>query len=155
MRSLQLVFVFTLLCSSFKLQANENPKRDINAILKYAEKFMGTPYQYGGTTPNAFDCSGFVRYVFNHFGYELTQASFDLPENGYKLPVSDLSAGDLIFFRKNKSYESGIGHVGIVVKHDNDGISFIHASTSRGVVVSSLRKENYFKSRAEGGVRLW
>lgn len=155
MRTLQISIILTLIFSSFSIQANENPRRDVNAILKYAKKFKGTPYLYGGTTPDAFDCSGFVRYVFNHFGHDLTQASFGLPENGYKLPVSDLSAGDLIFFRKNSDYSSSIGHVGIVVKHDNDGISFIHASTSRGVIVSSLREETYFKVRAEGGVRLW
>ncbi|SOE23096.1 NlpC/P60 family protein [Spirosomataceae bacterium TFI 002] len=155
MRSLQITLIITFLVSSFSLQANELPKKDINAILKYAKKFKGTPYQFGGTTPSAFDCSGFVRYVFNHFGYELTQASYNLPDNGYKLPVSDLSAGDLIFFRKSSSYQSPIGHVGIVVKNDNDGVHFIHASTSRGVIVSSLNEESYFKLRAEGGVRLW
>jgi cell wall-associated NlpC family hydrolase len=155
MRFLQIALIFTFSISLFVVQATEIPKKDVNAILKYAKKFKGTPYQFGGTTPDAFDCSGFVRYVFNHFGYELSQASYDLPENGYKLPVSDLSAGDLIFFRKSSNYKSPIGHVGIVVNHDEDGVHFIHASTSRGVIVSSLREESYFKVRAEGGVRLW
>jgi cell wall-associated NlpC family hydrolase len=154
MRSIKFILLFTFFAPSFAVSATEIPQKDIKAILKFAKKFKGTPYKYGGTTPSAFDCSGFVRYVFNNFGYELSQASYDLPENGYKLPVSDLSAGDLIFFRKNKSYESAIGHVGIVVKHDDDGIFFIHASSSRGVIVSSLKEETYFKSRAEGGVRL-
>lgn len=155
MRKITIILTISLLMSGMSSFGNEIPEKDVNKLLQFAKKFMGTPYLYGGTTPKAFDCSGYVRYVFNHFGYELKQASYDLPEEGTKLPVSDLSAGDLIFFRKSTSYKSPIGHVGIVVKHDDEGIKFIHASTSRGVIVSSLDKETYFKARAEGGVRLW
>ena len=154
MRALKITLIISILAGSFSTFATENPPKDIKAILKYAKKFRGTPYRFGGTTPKAFDCSGFVRYVYNHFGYELKEASYGLTEHGYKLPISDLSAGDLIFFRKSSSYKSPIGHVGIVVERNDDGITFIHASTSRGVIVSSLNEETYFKVRAEGGVRL-
>lgn len=134
--------------------AEDTPKRDIKSLLKFAKKFQGVPYKYGGTSPSAFDCSGFVRYVFNHFGHALYQPSYDLVGVGYQLPVSDLKAGDLIFFRKSPSYKSRINHVGIVVKSKGGDVIFIHASTSRGITISSLNEETYFKSRVEGGVRL-
>lgn len=130
------------------------PEENVEELLNYARSFEGTPYKYGGTTPKAFDCSGFVRYVYNNFGYELKQASHGLAFEGFQLPVSDLAPGDLIFFRKDPNYKSAIGHVGIVLENNQKGILFIHASSSRGVIISNLGKETYFLKRVEGGVRI-
>jgi len=98
------------------------------SIVRYARHFLGVPYVYGGSTPHGFDCSGFTRYVFAHFGVSLphyTYAQYDL---GHRVSRWALRAGDLVFF-------DGVGHVGLYIGHN----LFIHAPHSgTSVSVASL-----------------
>ncbi|KQS90254.1 NlpC/P60 family protein [Chryseobacterium sp. Leaf394] len=108
----------------------------IDNILTEAETYLGTPYRYGGTTRNGIDCSAFVLSVFG------AAASLTLPrvaasqaQEGESIDRTELQKGDLVFF----SHGRRISHVGIVESISEDGdIKFIHAATSRGVMVSSL-----------------
>ena len=79
------------------------------AIVSYAVKFVGVPYVWGGSSPSGFDCSGFVAYVYAHFGVYLPHSSS--MQYGYGSPVaqSQLKPGDLVFFY------SPIHHVGIAL----------------------------------------
>lgn len=79
-------------------------------IINYAETLMGTPYVWGGTSPGGFDCSGFVQYVFGHFGINLNRTSEDQFAEGVPISASDLQPGDLVFF---STYAPGASHVGI------------------------------------------
>lgn len=110
------------------------PGGRIQAVLKRAMGLLGTPYRWGGTSPDAgFDCSGLVNYVFRTtLGIELPRVSRDMANNGVKVERSALSAGDLVFFgRRGKR----VDHVGIYV---GDG-RFVHApSKGRDVTVSRL-----------------
>lgn len=70
-----------------------------NNIVNYALSFLGVPYVWGGTTPSGFDCSGFVQYVYAHFGINIPRISQD--QQNYGIPVKDrknLQPGDLVFF---------------------------------------------------------
>lgn len=116
------------------LAAREEPPSRIQAVLQRAMGLLGTPYRWGGTSPDSgFDCSGLVNYVFRTtLGIELPRVSRDMASNGEKVERAALAAGDLVFFgRRGKR----VDHVGIYL---GDG-RFVHAPrTGRDVTVSSL-----------------
>jgi cell wall-associated NlpC family hydrolase len=103
--------------------------REQAKIVSFARRFVGVRYVYGGTSPRTgFDCSGFTRFVYAHFGISLPHysvAQFDL---GRRVSRAGLRPGDLVFF-------SGLGHVGLYV----GGGRFIHAPhTGTDVQIDSL-----------------
>ncbi|AOR65810.1 endopeptidase [Pectobacterium wasabiae] len=100
-----------------------------------------TPYRYGGLDRNGVDCSGFVYLTFrDKFGMQLPRTTEEQTELGERIDRDNLLPGDLVFF-KTGSGGSGL-HVGIYDKDDQ----FIHASTSQGVIRSSL--DNVYWKRA-------
>lgn len=108
----------------------------IGKVLAYANEFVGVRYVYGGKSPKGFDCSGYVGYVYKHFGIKLNSSSAGMYSNGTKVSKSQLKAGDLLFFDASSRGKAGsIDHVGIYLGNNK----FIHASTSnRKVIVQSL-----------------
>lgn len=112
-------------------------------IVQTANTFMGTPYVWGGTTPSGFDCSGFVRYLYEAKGIDLPRTSVQMyDEAGTR--VMDLKAGDLVFFASGS-----VNHVGIYLGNDQ----FISATTSKGVRIDSLAS-SYWGSRYVGAKRV-
>lgn len=110
------------------------------------QDWRGAPYRYGGMSRGGVDCSGFVLMTFrDKFDLQLPRETRMLAEIGTKIDKDDLLPGDLVFF-KTGSGESGL-HVGI---YDTDN-QFIHASTSRGVMRSSLDnvywRKNFWQAR--------
>lgn len=110
--------------------------KTIDGILEEAETYLGTPYRYGGTTRRGIDCSAFVLSVFGAAaGLTLPRVAASQAQEGESVDRGDLQKGDLIFF----SHGRRISHVGIVESVTEEGeIKFIHAATSKGVMVSSL-----------------
>lgn len=102
-------------------------------IADYALQYVGAPYRWGGVDPSTgFDCSGFVYYVYKHFGYSLNRVASEQALNGKHVETADLQPGDLLCFYSGSSY---IGHVGIYVGNN----LFVHAATSStGVITSEL-----------------
>lgn len=97
-----------------------NPLRQ--RIVDYAAQFLGVPYVYGGSTPKGFDCSGLVKYVYEHFDFSLARTSAKQYSTSVtKISKSELQLGDLVFFSGDTP--GRVGHVGIYV---GDG-KFIHA----------------------------
>lgn len=119
----------------------------IDAMIKYAKSFLGTPYKYSGTTPSGFDCSGFINYVMGDFGFELTRTSYGLAELGETVRLSDIQPGDLLFFKGRNVNSSSVGHVAMVVEVIGSQIKMIHSSTSRGVVVENFNASSYYVPR--------
>lgn len=111
-------------------------EKTIDDILGEANTYLGTPYRFGGTTRSGIDCSAFVLNVFGETtGIELPRVAAEQAQLGERVEKQELQKGDLVFF----SQGGRISHVGIVQEVSADGdIKFIHAATSRGVMISSL-----------------
>ncbi|MDQ7095658.1 NlpC/P60 family protein [Desulfosporosinus sp. PR] len=99
--------------TSGKLTAPVKLNGTVGELLSFAESFLGSPYVWGGTTPNpGFDCSGLVQYVYAHFGIKLNRVTWDQYQEGQPVSANNLLPGDLVFF---STYAPGASHVGIYV----------------------------------------
>lgn len=94
-------------------------------IVQCAQTYIGCKYVYGANGPSTFDCSGFVKYIYAQFGYNLNRTATDQLENGISVEKSSLQPGDLVFFRSSGT-EKPVSHVGMYI----GGGDFIHASTN-------------------------
>ncbi|ARD48991.1 endopeptidase Spr precursor [Sporosarcina sp. P37] len=117
------------------------------SLMSTARDYLGTPYRLGGTTPTAFDCSGYTQYVFKKEGLSIPRTTGQQMATGTPVSKSNLEVGDLVFFNTSGR---GVSHVGIYSGSNN----FIHASVSKGVMVSSLDDPYYWKSRYIGARRV-
>lgn len=117
------------------------------------KEYLGTPYRRGGASKKGMDCSGFARTVYDQLlGLDLPHSSGDQFRSSelQKIDARELQAGDLVFFagQSKKKKQKRINHVGVYL---SDG-QFIHASSSEGIIVSSL-DEVYWKKRFVGSKR--
>ena len=117
----------------------------INPALKQqVTEWMGVPYKYGGNTKKGTDCSGFITQVFvSVFNKKLPRSAAQMHAQASSVKASRLQEGDLVFFKINSAETS---HAGIYL---NNGY-FVHASTSRGVMISNL-EEAYWKRYFDSG----
>lgn len=113
------------------------------ALVAEAESWLGTPYLYAGAQKGVgADCSGLVMKVFESAaGFELPRNSAKQAEFCSRLEREDVQPGDLVFFATGKNHEK-VNHVGIMVDADR----FIHASSSKGVCVSSMASDYYVRA---------
>ena len=130
--------------------AKEAGKADASVkdrLLRVAQRMLSVPYRYGGTTLWGLDCSGFVQKTFAFLNLDLPRSAREQYREGAKVAKSDLSPGDLVFFRTYAKYPS---HVGIYLGDNR----FVHASSrDRKVTVESLDTPYYMK-RYIGAKRL-
>ncbi len=150
-----LIFLSTFLIScgsSRKTTSTTNVEKTSNkfnskkseAIVKYAKSFNGTKYKFGGTTKKGMDCSGLVYISYKKEDITLPRVSRDMASKGKRVSLSKTNKGDLLFFKTNKN-KNTINHVGLVVENKKGEIFFIHATSSLGVIISSL-EERYWKN---------
>lgn len=118
---------------------SENPLG--SEIAEYAKNFLGCPYVYGGNGPDVFDCSGFVKYVYNQFGYNLNRVASDQLQNGVPVEMNALQPGDLVFFRSPGTVQAA-SHVGLYLGDDQ----FIHASTNKYMVQINTLSTGYYST---------
>ncbi len=106
-------------------------------IVSYAKNFIGVPYVWGGSSPSGFDCSGFVQYVYRHFGISLPRTTYSQVAMGRSVSRSELQPGDLVFFRS-------AGHVGIYVGNE----TYIHApQTGRTISIDNMSGRSLYAAR--------
>jgi cell wall-associated NlpC family hydrolase len=127
-----------------QLLARQRAERRFGArVVKYARRFVGVPYAWGGASPRTgFDCSGFVRYVYKRFGISLPHSSYGDLSRGRAVLRKHLLPGDLVFF-------AGGSHVGIYVGSNRE----IDAPHS-GAVVHISTMSDWYSSEYDGGRRL-
>ena len=111
----------------------------IDEIINTALGFSGVRYRYGGTNENGLDCSGLLYVSFKAHDVSLPRVSHEMAEEGRRIRIRDVEKGDLLFFTTTRRGRK-INHVGLVVEVTGDDIKFIHSTSSRGVIVSSLHE---------------
>ncbi len=126
-----------------KVNANTKPSEEAEDIVKYAKTFDGTRYKYGGTTKRGMDCSGLIYTSFKKHDVNVPRTTTSLKSTGSWIDLKDVNVGDLIFFATNKNSRN-VNHVGIVTNVRTGNVEFIHASSSKGVMVSSLAERYWY-----------
>ena len=116
------------------------------AALAAAETRIGAPYRYGGSGPDAFDCSGLVAYAYGRAGVDLPRTAAQQFAIARPVPRRDLRPGDLVFFRLTGR---DVSHVGIYAGEGR----FVHAPQSGGTVRVARLDDEWFQERYAGGGR--
>jgi cell wall-associated NlpC family hydrolase/soluble lytic murein transglycosylase-like protein len=120
------------------------------AAIAEAKKYLGTPYLYGGETPETgFDCSGLLQWAYKAAGIEIPRVAADQMqfEGGVKVGREDLRPGDLVGFADGSGY---VHHIGMYLGDDK----FIHAPHTGDVVRIASLGEPYYAGQFMGGLRL-
>lgn len=137
----------TPLPASGKLAPNGQtilPPSKVEPLISTAKSYIGVPYQFGGTTPKAFDCSGYLQYIFARHGISIPRTADEQYKLGLRTKSSkELVPGDLVFF---ETYEKGASHCGLYLGSGE----FIHTSSSKGVRIDKL-SDSYWSPRFLGG----
>lgn len=140
-------FVISLIGTE-NIQAEETKEVKIeDQLISNAKTHLGSPYLFGGTSHEGFDCSGFSQVVFKQTGIDIPRTTGEQFEMGTSVKKEDLQKGDLIFF---ETIRKGPSHLGIYIG-DN---KFIHSSSSKGVAISKLDDPYYWGSRYLGARRV-
>lgn len=125
-------------------------------VINYASRFLGTRYVLGAMGPKAFDCSGFIGYVYKNFGITLNRTSRQQYLQGEKVSLGNLRPGDLLFFSSRSSGRGNVGHVAMVTEVNSDGsCKFIHASSGKGkVTYQNFPDGGYYERNFVGARRI-
>lgn len=118
-------------------------ERDKQKLLADAKYFKGGRYVWGGTTPEGFDCSGYVQYLYKKNNISLPRTAWAQSQKGEVVELENLEKGDLLFFLTDKKRGIPVTHVGIYIGNGN----FIHAaSKKKGIIISPLTHGSYAKT---------
>ena len=123
----------------------ESSKSKAEHIIDYSKQFEGVRYKWGGTTKKGMDCSGLVYESFKAYNVILPRISRDMAKRGNKIKLKNVHKGDLLFFKTGNKRNS-VNHVGLIVDIRNNDIKFIHATTSKGVIISGLNERYWLNA---------
>jgi len=125
-------------------QSNQNNSSTLNRLYTQYRGWKGTPYKYGGLSKRGVDCSGFIYQSYKDvFNISLPRSTTEQVKQGKRVYINQLHAGDLVFFKTGRN----VRHVGIYLEKGK----FVHASSSKGVIISSMHtgywKDSYWQAR--------
>lgn len=112
-------------------------------MVVYAKSLVGVKYKWAGNSPDGFDCSGFVGYVFQKYGFALPRSASDQLAQAKKLKLDEAFMGDLVFFASG----STISHVGLVISEKGKDLMMVHSSTSKGVIITDIPSSSYWQGK--------
>lgn len=138
------IFASFMIVSGIGAQSIEAASQ--SQITATANKYIGVPYVYGGTTTGGFDCSGYTQFVFKKLGISLNRTAASQYTQGTAVSKSNLQVGDLVFFNTTGKSAS---HVGIYMGNNK----FVHAGSSTGVTMASLN-DSYWVNKYNGARRV-
>ena len=134
-------------CAPFQRETPGGPAASTGAVaLLTAQSRIGTPYRYGGSGPDAFDCSGLVAYSYRQAGVTVPRTTAQQYAVARPVPQRDLRPGDLVFFRLSGRE---VSHVGI---YAGDG-QFVHAPQTGGQVRTANLDDEWYRERYAGAGR--
>ncbi|MEZ4722335.1 MAG: NlpC/P60 family protein [Flavobacteriales bacterium] len=126
------------------MNVNEKDITNLN-LYRFVDQWEGTPYKYGGTTPNGVDCSGFVCALYSDVYHKpIPRTTSEIEGSTKNISRSGLKEGDIVIFDINGKKNA---HVGVYLLNGH----FVHASSSKGVIVSELSNPYYNKAFNRGG----
>ena len=128
--------------------AHRPPAPRADSLVRFALAQLGSPYHYAGISPGTgFDCSGFIYYVFGHFGVATPHATSSLIGAGRPVPRAQARPGDIVVFTGTAAGSTTPGHAGIVVSAPGETpLRFVHSSSARresGVKISQVEYSGY------------
>lgn len=121
-----------------------------DSIVSFAQHHLGIPYLYAGASVKGFDCTGFVYFVFNHFGIKTSRSSSGFENVGGAIEKEKAQKGDIILFTGTNSEIRKVGHAGIVYSNADGTLSFIHSSSSKnhyGVTITNFTESAGYQKR--------
>lgn len=139
MKKIILLIVILILsaCSSTNTRRNRKVELRREKIMAFHSQWKGVAYRLGGNTKNGIDCSALMQILYrDKFGINLPRTTATQVKEGRRVSKNNLEVGDLIFFRTGPNTR----HVGVYIG-DNE---FLHASTSRGVMIAPIN--NYWSN---------
>lgn len=146
------VFALTALILLSSCGNHMSKRKKTEVVIAKARTYSGTPYKWGGTTSKGMDCSGLLMNSFKAINYEIPRTTAEQKKSGSRVGKNEIKKGDLLFFATSKKKRK-ITHVGLVTETQGKKITFIHASTSKGVTESTL-DNSYWKKRFKQARRI-
>ncbi len=122
---------------------NDSYKEFRQKMVVYAKSLVGVKYKWAGNSPDGFDCSGFVGYVHQKYGFTLPRSASDQLAQAKKLKLDEAFMGDLVFFASG----STISHVGLVISNKGENLMMVHSSTSKGVIITEIPTSTYWQGK--------
>lgn len=147
MRRFLFVLLASFVISLTGLATSTASANSFDSLYSSARSYLGVPYKLGGTTRSGIDCSAYTQVVFKENGVSIPRTTGQQFSTGSSVAKNKLQQGDLVFFN---TMGRGVSHVGIYIGSNN----FIHASTSQGVMISSINDPYYWGSRYVGAKRV-
>lgn len=142
---LPLLLSYWLLAPATVLGQSKKKRKRIEHVISVGQSYIGTPYQYGGTTKAGIDCSGLIQNAYKAIDVTLPRTAKEQSKVGSKKSWGGVREGDIVYFKfkqkRNKWY-----HSGMITSVSKESIKFIHASSSRGVIESELLSDYYQKN---------
>ena len=148
-RTFSLLAIATFTLTSFspdhtttvKVNSTEDEYRA--GIAGVAQNYLGIPYILGARGPKSFDCSGFTSYIFNEFSAPMEPLAAAQSVLGESVSLTEVRPSDLVFFGSRNR----VKHVALVVSRNADGITVVHCTTSRGVIVENITQSHYWSPK--------
>lgn len=142
-----LLSIFLLISAYSNAQDSWEQKAD--SIVDLAKEQLGVPYKWATSAPGkSFDCSGFTAHVYGTMDITDCRSSKGYASVGQKVDFSEARKGDCLLFAGTSPGSKTVGHVGIVVENNENGLKFIHCSSSKnhfGVVITDYESSGYPK----------
>ncbi len=146
---MKIILLFAIILFSTQSFSQDLLQSRADSLVSVAESQLGVPYVWATSSPNkSFDCSGFTSYVYGSFDITDCRSSKGYGSLGDKVNLKEARKGDCILFAGTTPGSKTIGHIGIVIQNDNEGLKFIHCSSSKkhfGVVVTDYYSSGYPK----------
>jgi len=114
-------------------------------VVVYAKQFIGVKYVWAGVDENGFDCSGFTSFVMKKYGVIISRTASGQLLESKQIKIENAEKADLVFF----GADGKITHVGLVTSEKGAELEMVHASTSKGVIITNIIQSSYWNPKLQ------